>query len=137
MLFRSRAFKRKILNENKLISVLKSFGYEIHYFEEYQLQKQIEILKESKFLIGLHGAGLTNMLFMPTNSNILELRIKADSHNNCYFSLASDLGMNYFYQLCEGTNSETHFSDVEVSLEELKRNIELMEIHDQKSLSIV
>jgi capsular polysaccharide biosynthesis protein len=126
---REKAFKRKILNENKLISLLKSFGYEIHYFEEYQLQKQIEVLQEAKYLIGLHGAGLTNMLFMPTNSNILELRIMADSHNNCYFSLASDLGMNYFYQQCEGTNSETHFSDVEVSLEELKGNIELMEKH--------
>ncbi|MCX6300301.1 MAG: glycosyltransferase family 61 protein [Bacteroidetes bacterium] len=126
---REKAVKRKILNENNLLILLESLGYEIHFFEDYHLLKQIEILQQTKTLIGLHGAGLTNMLFMPTNSNILELRNKDDSHNNCYFSLASDLGMNYFYQECIGTTSDTHFSDINVSLEVLQHNVGLMEKH--------
>jgi len=125
---RNKALKRKISNEEQVLKLLILFEYEIHYFEDYQLIDQIKLLQQAKCLIGLHGAGLTNMLFMPVKSNILELRNKADTHNNCYFSLASDLGMNYYYQQCIGTTSETHFSDLEVCLLELEKNLRLMEI---------
>jgi len=76
-------------------------------------------------LIGIHGAGLTNILFMPKGASVLELRRKDDSHNNCYFSLASALELNYFYQLCEVDNENivTQVNDFLVDKIILEKNI--------------
>ena len=56
---------------------------------------------------------------MPQNGNVLELRNNGDFHNNCYFALSSDLNLNYYYLQCNGSSSDTHFSDVIVPIVEL------------------
>lgn len=117
---RNKSQKRKILNESDFVLLLSEFNYEIVYLEEFTLIQQIELMQQTKTIIGLHGAGLTNMLFMPKNSNVVELRNLNDAHNNCYFSLASDLDMNYYYEQCIGTSTNTHFTDVTVSLESIR-----------------
>ena len=85
-------------------------------------------MKDTKCLIGLHGAGLTNMLFMSEKTNVLELRNEEDSHNNCYFSLASDLNLDYYYQLNKGDRKDTHEVNVTVDILLLKQNIERMQL---------
>lgn len=124
---RLKAAKRKISNEHEVIVLVKSYGYEIHYFEDYTFKKQIEIMSQTKNLIGLHGAGLTNLLFMREDSKVLELRNKNDAHNNCYFSLASELNLKYYYQLNHGNKDDTHSVDITVNIDELRKNIERME----------
>lgn len=102
---RAKAERRKITNESDLHAVLKCFGFSIVHFEDYSWNEQVSICSKAKYLIGLHGAGLSNLLFMPEKSIVLELRKVGDSHNNCYFSLASALGHSYYYLQCK-TNSE-------------------------------
>jgi len=128
---RKKARTRKITNEDELQKLLESFGYEIHFFEDYSFQKQVKIMSETKSLIGLHGAGLTNMLFMPEGGQVLELRNENDSINNCYFTLASDLNHSYYYQLNKGDKSETSDVNITVDLNEFKKNIELMNIESE------
>jgi capsular polysaccharide biosynthesis protein len=123
---RQKARFRKISNENELMIVLESFGFEIHFFEDYPFTKQVNLMKKTSHLIGMHGAGLTNMLFMPLNGKVLELRNKDDAHNNCFFTLASDLGHDYFYLLNEGDSSDTHFVNITVDIEKLKKALEHM-----------
>jgi hypothetical protein len=101
---REKAERRKIINETDLHSILKSFGFSIVYFEDYSWNEQVSICSNAKCLIGLHGAGLSNMLFMPADSVVLEFRKHGDSHNNCYFSLASALGHSYYYMQCNTNN---------------------------------
>ncbi|MCS6821525.1 MAG: glycosyltransferase family 61 protein [Microscillaceae bacterium] len=125
---RAKAHKRKILNEQAVIEILQNYGYEIHFFEDYSLEKQIEIMSQTKFLISIHGAGLTNMLFMPQGGQILELRTENDMHNNCYFSLASDLGHDYYYQLNKSCAKDTQNSDIQVDIEILKKNLETIHL---------
>jgi len=123
---RQKAEWRKITNEDEVVNLLKSYDYEIHYFEEYSFKRQVEIMAETKSLIGLHGAGLTNMLFMPENGQVLELRNRNDSHRNCYYSLASDLGHKYYYQLNDGDRDLTLKANLMVNLNEFKRNLDMM-----------
>ncbi|WP_317897006.1 glycosyltransferase family 61 protein [Aurantibacillus circumpalustris] len=123
---RQKASKRKIINEIEVVELLKLYDYEIHFFEDYTLNEQIEIMSQTKSLIGVHGAGLTNMLFMSENGQVLELRNKNDALNNCYFSLASDLNHSYYYQLNDGNSKDTHIVDLTVNLGELKVNLEMM-----------
>jgi capsular polysaccharide biosynthesis protein len=44
---RAKATKRTVLNEMKVIQLLKSYGYEIHSFEDYSFQKQLEIMSDT------------------------------------------------------------------------------------------
>ncbi|WP_316816893.1 glycosyltransferase family 61 protein [Pedobacter nyackensis] len=125
---RQKATRRKIQNENQVISLVSHYGYEIHFFEDYDFLQQIAIMSETKSLIGLHGAGLTNMLFMPCNGQVMELRNEGDNHNNCFFSLASDLGHDYFYLLNTGNTENTHLVEVTVNIPRLKEALTLMEV---------
>jgi capsular polysaccharide biosynthesis protein len=120
---RQKSRYRKINNEEQVQNLLKKYNYEIHYFEDYSFEKQIELIQKTVSLIGLHGAGLTNMLFMNPTTKILEIRNQEDKHNNCYFSLASDLGIDYYYLLSKGDSSETHAVNVEVDIEKLEQII--------------
>lgn len=123
---REKATKRRIQNETEVISLLKGWGFEMHYFEDYHLKRQVEIMSETKYLIGLHGAGLTNMLFMPAEGKLLELRNEEDSHNNCYFSMASALDIEYYYQVNKGDSKNTDTVNISVEIEKLHFNLDLM-----------
>lgn len=120
---RDKAQKRKIVNSEAVNALLLSNHFEIHYFEDYSFSQQVEIMMQTKTLVALHGAGLTNMLFMPEQGAVLELRNDNDSHNNCYYTLASELNLRYYYQLNKGNSSNTHAVDVLVNIDELKNNI--------------
>jgi len=123
---RRKATKRKLINEEELIVLLESYNFEIHCFEEYSFSEQLHIMQHTTHITGLHGSGLTNMLFMPRKGKILELRNSGDAHNNCYFSLASDLDHDYYYLLCDGDSTDTHDVNVIADLKKLKEIIEEM-----------
>ena len=59
----------------------------------------------------MHGAALTNMLFMNKSQNILEIRHPNSNLQNCYFSLASALKHNYFYFLGIPINQDSNPHD--------------------------
>lgn len=125
---RGKAQKRKIINEEECILVLNKYGFKTVYFEDHSFEEQVKIASEAQFLISNHGAGLTNMLFMDSGSSVFELRQKGDAHNNCYFSLASALHLNYFYQACDSENpgEDANTANLIVDCRLLKKNIELM-----------
>lgn len=128
---RSKASRRKIVNEEDCISVLKDYDFKVLHLEDYPFEEQVAILANTQCLISNHGAGLTNLLFMKSNSKVLELRKENDDHNNCFFSLASALNVNYFYQLCptEDPNEIAHTANLIVDCQTLRHNIELMLNH--------
>lgn len=101
MISRQDAHGRRIINYNEVKKQLTEENIHEIIFEKKTWQQQVEIAANSKLLIGVHGAGLTNILFMSEGTKVLELRRKDDSFNNCYFSLASALNIDYYYLLCE------------------------------------
>jgi capsular polysaccharide biosynthesis protein len=123
---RKEAAYRKILNEKDVINLLDEYGFETLYFEKIPWKEQIGIAMNCKYLFSLHGAGLTNMLFMPMNSSVFEFRRKGDNHNNCYFSLASALDLKYYYQNCDvdDINETTQKANFIVNIKELRYNLE-------------
>jgi len=123
---RVKAGKRYVLNEKEVVSVMKQFEYEIHCLEDYSFKQQIELMQETRILAGLHGGGLTNMLFMPTGGTILELRNNLDSWNNCYFSMASALNQHFYY-LRDKDPFETGKADVLVDIKELQQCLQMIE----------
>jgi len=125
---RSRASKRRISNEEEVIAILRHFDFEIVHFEEHPFEEQVRIAAATKVMVSNHGAGLTNMLFMPEGGRILELRRAGERERNCFFNLASTARLDYYYQSCpqEHVEESPHSADVVVDVGGLKENLELM-----------
>ena len=90
---RSLASKRKVHNELEVELLARKKGYEIIFMEKMSLKEQINLMAETKIMVSLHGAALTNMLFMQEGQTVVELRNQNDNITNCYFNLASALGI--------------------------------------------
>lgn len=117
---RKLAPKRKAHNEEQVESFLQKNGFEIVYAEKLSLLEQIKLMSETSLLVCLHGAALTNMLFLPKTSKVLELRNAGDAITQCYFNLASALELDYFYTLNIGDNQDTIMTDFTIDLEALR-----------------
>jgi len=121
---RSKAEKRKLINENILYPILKKNKFSIISTEDIVFTEQLKIFSNCEILISIHGAALTNMLWMPDKSKVMEIRLKDDSLNNCYFTLASDLGHDYYYFLAEPTNSKsTQLTDFRVDFKKFELSL--------------
>lgn len=68
---------RAILNEDQLISALKEYDeYDVErivYNRNVPFTKQLEITRNTDIFIGIHGAGLTHLLFLPDWAAIFEM----------------------------------------------------------------
>lgn len=124
---RGHAPKRRIVNEDDISQILSKFGFQTIHAEELSFAQQVEASSRARFIVSNHGAGLTNMLFMPDGGNVLELRHQTDSINNCYFTLASALNLNYFYQPCRPVSDgpDPHSADLIVDPQELGNNLRI------------
>lgn len=68
---------RKILNEDELLNELtKNEEYEVQkvvYNRDIPFRKQLELTRNTDVLIGIHGAGLTHLMFLPNWAAVFEL----------------------------------------------------------------
>ncbi|KAK2582236.1 hypothetical protein KPH14_004582 [Odynerus spinipes] len=89
---------RKILNEDELVRALKeNKEYEVRkvvYNKNVAFKKQLEITRNSDIFIGIHGAGLTHLLFLPDWAAVFEIYNCEDP--SCYKDLARLRGVKYF-----------------------------------------
>jgi capsular polysaccharide biosynthesis protein len=115
---RDRAKRRKITNEDDVFELLASKGFEKVSLENMPLKNQVKLFQEALVVIGCHGAGLANIMFMQKNQNIIELK----SNNNnywCYFSLARVFGLKYYYSLNNSNVNNHRDADIDINLEAL------------------
>ena len=122
------AAKRRIINEDEIAPILSRFGFETVRTEELSFEQQVRTLSRARYVVSNHGAGLTNTLFMREGGSVLELRHQTDRINNCFFTLASALELNYFYQTCgpQNAKADPHEADLLVDPDELERNLRLL-----------
>jgi capsular polysaccharide biosynthesis protein len=97
-------------------------------FEDHPFEEQVRIAAATKYLVSNHGAGLTNMLFMPEGGRVLELRRESERERNCFFNLATTARLGYYYQCCpqEDAEEQVHSANVVVDGKGLRENLELM-----------
>ncbi|XP_067684976.1 EGF domain-specific O-linked N-acetylglucosamine transferase-like isoform X1 [Haliotis asinina] len=88
---------RKIRNIDKLESALNSHPdldvKVVDYNRHIPFPKQLEISHNTDILIGIHGAGLTHMLFLPDWAVVFEIYNCEDAP--CYLNLARLRGIKY------------------------------------------
>lgn len=113
---RRNAGRRRLINEVDILAQLEARGFTIVFCENMSFLQQVQLFRRTKYLVSNHGAGLTNMLFMPAGGSVLELRRADDRHNNCYFSLAAAMQLNYHYLLCDASNEseDSHHANLKI-----------------------
>ncbi len=95
---RSEKSRRALLNEDEVLAAVQKAGFEPIVFETLTLKQQIELMQQTKVLAGLHGAGLTNLMFLPANSTVLECmpeEFAAYAHPFPYRALAHACSVQY------------------------------------------
>ena len=120
---RAEAPRRRIANEEELLPLLDRHGFERVVLERLSLDEQVRLTASASVLVGSHGAGLTHLAWMSPGTRCLELRRRGDAENNCYFSLASALDIEYFYLACDAVDPRqgTHVADLIVKPGEFDR----------------
>lgn len=89
---------RFLINENELTLKIKKKGFKCLTLSNYSFYEQAIIFNNAKIIIGLHGAGLANILFAKKNTKIIELT--TGEWPNMYYKLSKCLKLNYKKVLC-------------------------------------
>uniref|UniRef100_A0AAR2JQ29 EGF domain-specific O-linked N-acetylglucosamine transferase n=1 Tax=Pygocentrus nattereri TaxID=42514 RepID=A0AAR2JQ29_PYGNA len=92
---------RRILNQQELINALKTVTlFEVklvdYKYKDMPFLEQIRVTHNSDIFIGMHGAGLTHLLFLPDWAVIFELYVIYNCQDeSCYRDLARLRGIHY------------------------------------------
>jgi len=105
LISRENAATRRLEDFNKLYDVLSQTFPEHEWviFESLSPKETIELFSRANLVVGTHGGGLTNTVFCPPTTKVVELMpVKDDTHlrpnfcpNICYWHLVSSLNLNY------------------------------------------
>lgn len=107
---------RKVKNFSEIQNILLNHGFKIMEIEGLEdLNKQIEFINNADVIGGIHGGGLSNMLFLDEKKIVIEVRGRNDNHNNCYFSLSSALNLKYYYFEAEVLNNNFYHEDYKIN----------------------
>jgi len=124
---------RKVENEDEVTNLLSGFGFKMVEIDKLNFFEQVTLFSKCKAYISIHGAALTNAMFMPKGGKVLELyrSIKYVNPwmNTCYWNLTTASGLDYYYQFCEhGSNSDISAdnTNIIVDIPALERNLKLM-----------
>ena len=84
----------KIINNNEIKKFLRSHGFKNLKLTDFNFQKQINIFRNAKLIIGPHGAGFANLVFCKKRTKVIE--IKPSNHPNRVYETISKINkLNY------------------------------------------
>jgi capsular polysaccharide biosynthesis protein len=130
-LSRSDAQRRRARNEAEVVRVLRSYDFEILRIDPNKPWEQVRASRGAKVIVGVHGAALTNLIFMPPGGRLLELRHGHDEvFFHAYAPLAAATGVAYHDQRCDlaegAVGWEINNADLIVDLDKLRENLRLV-----------
>jgi hypothetical protein len=71
---RARANVRHITNDAEISELLARHGFEVVYPELLSIREQIQLFAGAETVLGVHGSGLTNTIFSPPGTTVIELQ---------------------------------------------------------------
>jgi hypothetical protein len=126
-LTRSAARERSLINDEQIESLLRERGFEIVDTDGVSLREQAKLFRECRYVIGIHGAGLTNIIHAHDHElSLLELRPRMEEHLVSDFAVMC-YGLGFEHQEIFGT-SEGGYRDApfEISINLLRGAIDRM-----------
>ena len=113
---------RNISNEAEVLDLVKSYNFEVVTPGALPLKEQIGVFNEAGIICGPGGSGITNHIFAPIRSSLIE--IQPDTYiNRAHWFSSNLLEQNYVFVI---GRSETERHDYFVPLPKLKLAIEMV-----------
>jgi Glycosyltransferase 61 len=111
---RSKATKRKFTNQTEAAVrlILEANGFQSVCLEDLPWAEQVLLVSGAEFIVGLHGAGLANILFAKAKS-LIEFQNPFEARS--YFaSMARELNMNYAYIVGSVKGHASNFDNITI-----------------------
>jgi capsular polysaccharide biosynthesis protein len=103
-----------VVNDGELEHFFANQGFDCLELDNVSFSEQVRIFASCETLVSIHGAGLTNVLFMPKGSNVIEFYPRGftekDYFNACYRRLSGALGIGHRFLFCERANKARPFN---------------------------
>lgn len=106
-LTRPKDSNRNIENLAEVESIFAHFGYEIILPDSLSFIEQISMAKECSIMASMHGAGLSNALFMQEGACVFEIYPQY-YHYPCPQFCALLMGQRYFYMIARTPDTTPH-----------------------------
>jgi hypothetical protein len=97
---RSDAGSRNVLNEDEVCATMAQHGFESVALSTFDASDQIALFQSASHVVGVHGAGLTNVLFCDPGTQVLEI-VPPMVATDAYWTLCSQLGHRYTAMIAE------------------------------------
>jgi len=135
---RANSMQRRIANEEKLLPVLRDYGFQVVKLEELTFGEQIGLFNEAEVVVAPNGSGLANLVFCPKGTTVIEIfpytsqsltSIDYTFNFDYNYRLARSLDLTYYF-LC-GSNGDSNIqrtSDYLLMPEDLVRIFDLAKI---------
>ena len=133
---------RRVANEAEVIEFLESRNFQIVHPEKLTFREQVLLFSQCANLISIHGAGLTNCMFMRPGTNLLELYRdlpkNGDGQNLCFKHLAEACNLNYSVQFFpEGQNRSKKANDADIVVDLTQLSDRLARMQDRTPREIL
>ena len=93
---RNLGSNRRIVNEDELLELLNKLGFITVYFEKMSMLEKVALMSRAEVVIGVCGAGLTNLVFANPGTKVIEIFAPNYIHFT-YYILSHQLGLEYYY----------------------------------------
>ena len=97
---RAQAKSRRLINEPALIAALEPLGFEAIALETLSMLQKAALFAAAEIVVGLHGSGLTNIVFCQPGTPVIELFSPSYVYP-AYWLIANWQALPYFYILGE------------------------------------
>lgn len=119
----------RITNQDEVESCVRDYGFESCLPENMSFQEQVVLFAQAGMVVANHGAGLTNMLFAPPGTSVLEI-IEPTLLRNVYWSMCDAVGHQHWYFFGQSVpnlqNKDSNVPDLFVPLDKLKASLDRM-----------
>lgn len=124
---RNDASKRRILNEEEIMPLLKTYGFEKVVLSEHSFKEQVELFSAANVIVGPHGAGFSHLVFCKKAAAVLEIFSPAYFHP-CYWHISDRIGLYYHYLFGEGEHQANSSQDPDILVDpaKLEASLKLM-----------
>ena len=132
---------RAVVNEKSIIGELQKYGFQMVNLGDYSICEQATLFSQANTVIGVHGAGLTNITYCQPGTKVLE--IYGDYTNSCFWIISQLIGLDHYIHQVSAAypeqnddsvprprtkTAEARIAPVHIEIDELKKFLQFAEI---------
>jgi capsular polysaccharide biosynthesis protein len=128
LLVARRGPTRKMHNIEQVQALLSKYEFETVYLEGMSIVDQIMLFQRAEFVIGAHGAGLTNLLFCEPGTKVIEFMPLAEVRP-FYWLISEKLGLVHGMQFCTAAEGQGFQAAIAIDIDKLEALYGMLDAH--------